>query len=223
MSHNFAKMAFTVSAALTLTGCSQLGHLGNNVWGHTQNAWGYTKSAANFVASPVTKLLRSAPEQNYVFDNGYNSQQAVRHAFAADGHVYNPHEFAHPRGELVVPQLAQLPVPQRPNYQKTPNYQNPVYPPQTYQSVYGNPAAQAARVVEVRSTAPLSTPRVTQDISFVKMGGGSNMQDWVTCEAQAGGFVRVLQEGYLIEPKFERCMRAKGYKPESEAVDQLRL
>lgn len=217
MSHNFAKIAVTVSAAVTLTGCSQLGTLGNSVWGHTQNAWGYTKSAANFVASPVTKLLRSAPEQNYVFDNRYNSQQAVRNAFAADGQLYNPRELVHPRGELVVPQLAQLPVPQ------TPNYQNPVYPPQTYQSVYGNPPAQAKRVVEARPMAPLITPRVTQDISFVKMGGGSNMQDWVTCEAQAGGFVQVLQEGYLIEPRFESCMRAKGYKPESEVADQLSL
>lgn len=210
MSHNFAKTIILVSAALTLSGCAQLGHLGHNVWGHTQNAWSYTKSAASFVASPVTNLLRSAPEQSYVFENNDTAQQVARTAFASDGQMQK-------RGELVIPKLSQLPVPQ------TPNYQNPVYPPKTYQSVYGNPRIEAARIVEARPTAPLSAPRTTQDISFVKMGGGSNMQDWVMCEAQAGGFVRVLEDGYLIDPGFERCMRAKGYKPESEVVDQLSL
>ena len=216
MSHNFAKMAILLSAAVSLSGCAQLGQLGSNVWGHTQNAWGYTKTAANFVASPVTNLLRSAPEQNYVFDNGHYSQQAVRTAFASDGYAQR-YGHTQKRGELIVPRLAQLPVPQ------TPNYQRPVYAPQSYQTVYGNPPVQPARVVEAQPMAPMTAPRATQDISFVKMGGGSNMQDWVMCEAEAGGFVRVLQEGYLIEPGFERCMRAKGYKPESEVADQLSL
>lgn len=210
MSHNFAKMAILISAGLTLSGCAQLGHLGNSVWGHTQNAWGYTKSAASFVASPVTQLLRSAPKQTYVFENGHASQQAAKTAFAADGNIPK-------RGKLIVPKLAQLPVPQ------TPNYQNPVYPPQSYQTVYGNPPIEPARLVEAKPGAPLSAPRTTQDISFVKIGGGSNMQDWVMCETEANGFIRVVQRGYLIDPGFERCMRAKGYKPESEVAEQLSL
>jgi len=262
MSHNLAKTALLVTAAVTLSGCAQMGHFGNSMWG-------YTKSAANFVASPVTKLLRSAPEQDYVFENGRHSQQAVKMAFAQDGyrtqgyhaqnypaqnygtHTYQPQSYqtqsyqaksyqTHtkqsqgyaPRKDLVVPQLAQLPVPQTSKYQgpnyhaphyHAPQYQAPAYTPDSYQQDYSYadyPASPPTRVVEA---APRNTSQVTDEISFVKMGGGSDMQDWATCEVQAGGFVTVVQGGYLINPGFESCMRTKGYKPESEVADQLSL
>ena len=207
MSQNLIKTAILVTAAVSLTGCAQLSKMGGDMWG-------YTKSTASFVSSPVTKLLRSAPEHDYVFDDATNSQHAAKTAFEQDGLQT---EFAQSRGELVVHELAQLPVPQ------TPNYQDPVYGPDSYQSVYGNPPVAPARVVQAQPQASLSAPQTSQDISFVKMGGGSNMHDWMMCEAEAGGFVRVVQGGYLIEPGFESCMRAKGYKPESEVADQLDL
>ena len=208
MSQNFLKMAILLTAALSLTGCAQIGKMGGDLWG-------YTKSAASFVSSPVTKLLRSTPEHDYVFDGTANPQHAAKAAFAQDGIQA---EYATPRGELIMPsQLGQLPVPQ------TPNYQEPVYGPDSYQSVYGNPPVAPARLVQAEPRAPLAAPQTSQDISFVKMGGGSNMHDWMMCEAEAGGFVRVVQGGYLIEPGFESCMRAKGYKPESEVADQLNL
>lgn len=207
MSHKFTKTALLVTVAISLSGCAQMSKMGGDMWG-------YTKTAANFVASPVTKLLRSTPKHEYVFEGGPQSQQAVKPAFAQDGYQDS---YAPQRGELVVPQLAQLPRPQ------TPNYQAPVYAPDSYQSVYGNQPITPARVVEARPTAPLTAPQTSQDISFVKMGGGSNMHDWLMCEAEAGGFVRVVEGGYLIEPGFESCMRAKGYKPESEVADELSL
>lgn len=203
MSHNFTKIALMATLAVSLSGCAQVSKMGGDMWG-------YTKSAANFVVSPVTKLLRSAPEQNYVFQDAEQTQQSAKAAFMTDGQGQKS-------GELVVPQLAQLPTPQ------TPNYQAPVYAPDSYQSVYGNPPIPPARVVQAEPAAPLAAPQTTQDISFIKMGGGSNMHDWLMCEAEAEGFVRVVQGGYLIEPKFETCMRARGYKPESEVADQLSL
>lgn len=203
MSHYFTKTALIVTVAVSLSGCAQISKMGGDMWG-------YTKSAANFVSSPVTKLLRSTPEQTYVFEERQPSHQSAKAAFSADGQDYN-------RGELVVPQLAELPVPQ------TPNYQDAVYAPDSYQSVYGNPPVAPARVVQAQPQAPLTAPQTSQNISFVKMGGGSNMHDWLMCEAEAGGFVRVVQGGYLIEPGFESCMRARGYKPESEVADQLSL
>jgi len=199
MSQKLAKITLIAAIAVSLSGCAQIGKLGGDMWG-------YTKSAANFVASPVTKLLRSAPEPAYVFEEA--PQEAVKTAFAGDGQTSN-------RTDLIVPQLAQLPVPQ------TPNYQEPVYTPQSYQSIYGNPPVSPSRVVEARPTAPLAAPRTTQDISFIKMGGGSNMHDWLMCETEAQGFVRVVEGGYIIEPAFEACMRSKGYKPESEVSDLI--
>lgn len=203
MSHKFTKTALLVTATISLSSCAQMSKMGGDMWG-------YTKSATNFVASPVTKLLRSTPEHDYVFEGRPQSQERVKTAFAQDG------QYA-PRQDLVVPRLAQLPVPQ------TPNYQAPIYTPDSYQSAYGNPPVTPSRVVEAQPVAPLAAPQTSQDISFVKMGGGSNMHDWLMCEAEAGGFVRVVQGGYLIEPAFETCMRSKGYKPESEVADQLSL
>lgn len=55
----------TITALLTgLSGCSQISKTADTLWGGT-------KSAANFVASPVKKLLRGSPKQDYVFtDDG---------------------------------------------------------------------------------------------------------------------------------------------------------
>jgi len=125
---------------------------GDNMWGHTKNAWGYSKTAANFVVSPVTKLLRSAPSQDYVFESVAVSQQRVKTAFFNDGKPLASQVQA--RGLVI---------------------------PQRYQSVYGNPPVTPQRVVEAAPAAALSAPRTIDDISFVKMGGGSNMQDWVMC------------------------------------------
>ena len=205
MSRKLTKMAIFTALAVSLSGCAQITKFGDNMWGHTKNAWGYTKSAANFIASPVTKLLRSAPEQKYVFEDASRAQYLAKEAFRSEGYS------AHSR-ELVVPDLAQLPVPQ------TPNYQEPVYSPRSYQSEYGTPPVAPSRVVEAQPTVPIAAPQPSNDISFVKMGGGSDMQDWLNCEAQAGGFVRVVQGGYLIDPGFETCMRSRGYKPESEVT-----
>jgi len=70
-----------------------------------------------------------------------------------------------------------------------------------------------------KTAYPHSRPRGVH----LQMMGASNMQDWLMCEAEAGGFIRVTQAGYLIDPGFESCMRSKGYKPESEVAEQLRL
>lgn len=200
MSQKFTKTACLLLMAVSLAGCTQMSKMGGDMWG-------YTKSAANFVASPVTKLLRSAPKQDYVFEE---TAETAKMALATEGR-------ASTRGNLVIPKLTELPVPQ------TPNYLAPVYAPQSYQAVYGNAPVAPSRVVEAHPTAPLAAPRTTQDISFVKMGGGSNMYDWLACESEAGGFVRVVKGGYIIEPGFESCMRSKGYKPENEVADQLSL
>jgi len=211
MSQKLTKMTLIAAMTVSLSGCAQITKLGDNMWGHTKNAWGYTKSAANFVVSPVTNLLRSAPEPEYVFQDAAYAQNMAKQAFYSNGYPYLDEYPAHNQG-FISPDLAQLPAPQ------TPSYQAPVHAPQSYQSAYGHPPAAPSRVAEARPVAPLAAPQPSDDISFVKMGGGSNMQDWLMCEAEAGGFVRVVQGGYLIDPGFESCMRAKGYKPESEVA-----
>ena len=129
------------------------------------------------------------------------------------------------------PNIKQGPIQQRsikrlnikPRNIKRPNIQHLPIQLISYQQAYDYPEYKSAPPARIVEAAPRNTPQVTQEISFVKMGGGSDMQDWASCEAQAGGFVTVVQGGYLIDPAFESCMRSKGYKPESEAAHELSL
>ncbi len=201
MTHIIAKTALIVGLSVSLSGCAQIGSFSKSMWGHT-------KYAANYVASPVVNLLRSTPRQDYVFEGKPDSQMAAKTAFAGDGR-------AQQRRGLIVPDLARLPEPQTPHY-KAREYQQFYPAAPEYAPTYAP--------VQIAEAAPQNpAPQSTDDISFVKIGGGSNMNDWLTCEAQAGGFIRVTQNGYLVDPGFESCMRAKGYKPESEAAAELNL
>ena len=203
MSQKLTKMTIIAAVTVSLSGCAQINAFGDNMWGHTKNAWGYTKSAANFVASPVTKLLRSAPEQHYVFEDASRAQNMAKQAFLTDGHSVQ-------NGDRFTSQNAQH------QGLQTPDFQAPAYLAHSYQKEYDTPSLAPSRVVQAQLDAPLAPPQTSDNISFVKMGGGSDMQDWVMCETEAGGFIRVVEGGYLIDPGFESCMRAKGYKPESE-------
>ncbi len=59
-------------------------------------------------------------------------------------------------------------------------------------------------------------------LSYVKIGGGSKIADWQACEKRAGGYYLARAGAVVIDPKFDSCMRAAGYKPEAEAEAELR-
>jgi len=210
MSRKLTKIALIAAVTVSLSGCAQITKLGDNMWGHTKNAWGYTKSAANFVASPVTKMLRSAPEPRYVFEDASRAQNMAKQAFNSD----DAGAYAN---EIYAPHSADLPAPQ------TPHYQASVNTPRRYHSEYDDVSVAPRRVVQAQPHTQNSTPQTSTEISFVKMGGGSDMQDWISCEAEAGAILHIVSGGYLIDSGFEGCMRAKGYKPESEVADALSL
>ncbi len=224
MTQFIVKIAVITGLAVSLTGCAQISLVGDNLWG-------FTKSATNFVMKPVTGLLRSAPRQDYVFDqksyssNAYSAQHQVKTAFAQDG-------TSHKGAQLIVPKLARLPIPQPQNYSRVKQTASRNYPAKAYQhrsfSTSKTPrqsvrqARPIVRQAQMR-TQPINKVQNQPDISFVKVGGGSNMNDWVSCQQRAGHYFQMTRTGYRIDPNFENCMRSKGYKPESEAKAELNL
>ena len=62
---------------------------------------------------------------------------------------------------------------------------------------------------------------IGEDLSYVKIGGGSKISDWQSCEGQAGSYFLTTATGFLVAPEFDSCMRSKGYKPEAEAELEL--
>ena len=79
------------------------------------------------------------------------------------------------------------------------------------------PTGRAVDTQELQS----SNQDIGDSLSYVKMGGGSKISDWQECEKQAGGYFVTTPTGFVLEPKFDNCMRSLGYKPESEAEAQL--
>jgi len=104
------------------------------------------------------------------------------------------------------------------------SYENP----QRVTGVYRDHGVQVYRPApKVRSRvfqpepAPVLEASSDEDISYVKMGGGSNMSDWQACETLAGGLFVTNSEGFTVAADFDRCMRARGYITEREAQSQL--
>ncbi len=64
---------------------------------------------------------------------------------------------------------------------------------------------------------------IGDSLSYVKMGGGSQIADWQACEKQAGQYFQTTATGFIVDPAFDRCMRTSGYKPEAEAQSELEL
>ena len=58
---------------------------------------------------------------------------------------------------------------------------------------------------------------IGDSLSYVKIGGGSKISEWQDCEKQAGGYFIATPSGFIVDPKFDVCMRGFGYKPEAEA------
>jgi len=161
----FLKTAMLSVAALAVTGCAQLGAVGDL-------AWNATESTANFFYKPVASLLRPAPEQAYVFN-------------------------------------------------EPENYEVILYePPAQVETFAGGPTDQTMeRAVQTTGTGYYQSEPlpVVPDISFAKVGGGSNMQDWLACEKKSGGYLYWEEgKGYALDPTFESCMRGMDYALESE-------
>jgi len=108
--------------------------------------------------------------------------------------------------------------------------QNLIMPVSAAQAAASAPSAAPASVPAQMATMPSApTPALAerqaeaQSLSYVKMGGGSQIADWQACETQAGGYFIASPNGFSVEPGFDSCMRAKGYKPEAEAQAELEL
>ena len=61
MSQFIAKIALITGIAVSMTGCAQMGFVGDNLWGGT-------KTTENYVTKSSEAQLRSAPSQHYVFE-----------------------------------------------------------------------------------------------------------------------------------------------------------
>lgn len=153
-------------------------------------AWNATENTANFFYKPVASLLRPSPEQAYVFDDSQ----------AYDVVMYQDPTEVHTLAETN----------SNPQHGSTGSH-NQAFEGQMTQT------QQVTRETTGTGYYPSEPLPVIPDISFAKLGGGSNMADWLSCENKAGGYLYWEDGvGYALDPTFESCMRAKDYALESE-------
>ena len=135
-----------------------------------------------------------------------------------------------------LPSAASLPPRSQP-LMADPAIERAAYPSESFALEHETPApARQASIdnnyakadLETSSRAP-SAPQnweaaneeIGDSLSYVKIGGGSQISDWQACEAEAGNYFLTTATGFIVAPQFDSCMRTKGYKPEAEAEAEL--
>lgn len=223
--HNLTRNCVLIGAALSLSACSTLNSVAGSVWNGTENI---ASKAGNSVAS----LFRSAPKHDtgaaFLLSHGdetLNTQKlaarvagerggyyAVQRGTAAQAPVIYRSDTDRLRG-LSAPSHSQLRGPYKgyQSYERGASFERPI------QLNWQESAQESAAPRSSFSQRP-SSP-VTQDgaLSYVKIGGGSTMAEWQSCEAQAGGYFVPSAGGFTVMPAFDRCMRGHGYITEAEA------
>lgn len=102
-------------------------------------------------------------------------------------------------------------------------------PPPMSQPVVGNPAVpreayprqEASYQFEKEQSFQAAASSGADSLSYVKIGGGSQISDWEACEKRAGGYFNPTASGFTVNPSFDACMRSSGYMPEEEAELEL--
>lgn len=189
--------------ATTLSGCAIMGPFGENMWNHT-------RAFSAKTGHQITQFLRPAPPQPidmalYDFET---TGDADLNTQRLEGQLYVPPRPVkeEARGRFA-PHMTL-------NAKPSASYMPDPVPAQSLNRLDPVPIAAPS---DDRVAVKMTPQEAASDISFVKIGGGSDMADWQACESLAGGLFTMNATGYDILPEFEQCMRAKGYTTETEA------
>lgn len=189
-------------AIIALSGCAELGSIG-------KYAWQQTETAAEFLYKPVASLLRETPEQAYAFDD--STDQTVTD--------YNVKVFQEPASQETYAFLEQ-------NDTSHQSFNTEMYSGEAFdtQTVYAESIDMGYDTASNDFNDFGSDDSLdVSDISFIKIGGGSDMQDWMNCEAEVGGYMSWENGENVVSQDFEICMRMNGYILEKDLDKQKTL
>lgn len=224
--HNLTRNMVLIGAALSLSACSTLSSFAGSVWSGTE-------SVATKASSSVASLFRSGPKhdtgQAFLSATGdemlNTAKLAERVATQPSGYYARqrgsngqPPVIYRSDAERVSGATAQQPQ-LRGRYQGYQSYERgasfaaPARPINT-QSIIHEPSAPD---LNINTDSYSGTDSDAGALSYVKIGGGSSMAEWQSCEVKAGGYFLQNARGFTVMPAFDSCMRSKGYITEAEA------
>lgn len=236
MSKSIASLKILTSslAIINLTACSsiaeQSAHVATDIGGTFSQMW----------SNIFTGKLRPAPQPKYAFgsdDALLNTGLLIknlRHQAIKDKQHLSMYSATPFSEQTKMPVQRPVKHVELPKITADPTQQ--IYPidSQPNMILETHPISHRAAIRENIVTAePINSPHITAhikensqidktaDISYVKIGGGSKVSDWDSCDQESGGYLNVKASSYVIAPKFDKCMRALGYTTEAEAEIEL--
>lgn len=202
-------IAIMAMAGTSLSGCALIN-------GAADTAWSGTKSVAKFVSSPVRSLLRDAPEAETQFAavdvETVETVETAKVAKTAKAKMMvETVETVEATQVLGATQMA-MPMPMTSTMNQTTSVTTSAYDMAQPASWLGATSSQVTTDFKAADVITVGS------VSYVRQDGAGSIEDWQTCDTQAGGFwtFGTGATNGTINPKFESCMRNINYVQETQ-------
>lgn len=199
-------------AGTSLSGCAVIG-------GAADGAWSGTKSVAKFVSTPVRALLRDAPKEDVQFAEAVVEVETIDQTETmtkAEGKV---EMMAETIVEVKQPQVlgatsTSVPMASESMITSSMNTAMNASWSETLASQASVEIVETVAITEFKSVDVVTVGPV----SYVRTDGVGSLEDWRTCDIEAGGFWKfdAANADGTLNPEFETCMQTKNYIQETQ-------
>jgi hypothetical protein len=204
----FAIIALT---GTSLSGCALIG-------GAADGAWSGTKYVAKVVSYPIRAILRDAPDEDTQFAEADVDADvdAVDAAEETEGKIEMMAEAVVEVSEQQVLSATTTAMPMNGSLKEASLASN------------WTQTSSAHNAVEIIETVALTDVKSVDvitvgSVSYVRTEGVGSIEDWRTCDVQAGGFWKFDTSNVdgTLNPDFETCMRTKNYIQDTQLNDAM--
>lgn len=215
----FTIKTFTILAlaGTSLSGCAVIG-------GAADGAWSGTKSVAKFVSTPVRALLRDAPKEEVQF------AEVVVEVETVDQMETKPQVDS--KIEMMAETVVEVKQSQvlgaiRESMPMASASMNTASTNSAMNASWSETLASQASVEIVETVAITEFKSVdvvtVGPVSYVRTDGVGSLEDWRTCDIEAGGFWKfdTSNADGTLNPDFETCMQTKNYIQETHLDEAM--
>lgn len=196
-------------AGTSLSGCAVIN-------GAADGAWSGTKSVARFVSYPVRSLLRDAPKDDVQFAKA--DVEATTTAVSDD------------KIDMMAETIVAVKQPQVMGATTAPMTMSTTTATRTTMSApwTGTTTPWTGTTTSSSSIEIVETVAINEfqsvdiltvgPVSYVRTAGVGSLEDWRTCDIEAGGFwtFDAAKVDGTLNPEFEQCMQTKDYVQETQ-------
>ena len=195
--------------------------------GAANGAWSGTESAAKFISYPVRALLRDAPEDEVQFakaDVAVAVDADAAKTTVSDDKIDMMSEtiLDVEASRVLGATTAPMPVSTTTVTTTKTAMTAPLTDTSASMSVRSSSSSSSTSIEIIETVAINDFQSIdvltVGPVSYVRTAGVGSLEDWRTCDIEAGGFWKfdAAQSDGTLNPKFAQCMRTKDYIQETE-------